>query len=321
MKCLNCGSEELKYDELSDMYFCPKCNRLYDKSETKDNSIKDDIDIEDDESSPTVWDEDEDLNGFSLTVLSILQSIPILGLIVPVIVNNSNVKLLYKKTFAYRLIGQFIIGIILIVFGAVLFVNDKNNTIAILQHNMSSLVQDVRTCYISKDEVRMPSFTSISKDSMIDTDSYVPEVESIPQGNWEYFDGITMTGKQVKSLVDNTVGNMVAYLLQTPDIAERHGKDSYRNFGYVLAGAKSDSTKSNVFFVDKQSVYSFYTDDYGEYKDSGISDMSNSKYIFYINPKKPYTFNTIKNENDEVIGFMFTEVVEEVKTNGNKKRK
>ena len=130
MKCLNCGSEELKYDELSGMYFCPKCNRLYDKSEIKDDVAKDDIDIEDDESSPIVWDENEDLNGFSLTVLSILQSIPILGLIVPVIVNNSNVKLIYKKTFAYRLIGQFIIGIVLIVFGAVLFMNDKDNTIA-----------------------------------------------------------------------------------------------------------------------------------------------------------------------------------------------
>lgn len=319
MKCLNCGSEELKYDELSDMYFCPKCNRLYDKSEIKDDVSKDAIDAEDD--SPTAWNEDEDLNGFSLTILSILQSIPILGLIVPVIVNNSNVKLIYKKTFAYRLIGQFIIGMILIVFGAVLFINDKYNTITTLQYNMSSLIQDVRSCYISKNDIRIPSLASIQKDTMVDADTYIPEVEPILQGNWEYFDGITMTGKQVKSLVDNTVDNMVAYLLQTPDIAERHGKDSYRNFGYVLAGAKSDSTKSNVFFIDKQSTYSFYTDDYGEYKDSGISDMSNSKYIFYINTKKSYTFNTIKNENDEVVGFMFTEVVEEVKTNGNKKRK
>lgn len=321
MKCLNCGSEELKYDELSDMYFCPKCNRLYDKSEVEGKSIKDGIDTEDDESSPTVWDENEDLNGFSLTVLSILQSIPILGLIVPVIVNNSNVKLIYKKTFAYRLIGQFIIGIILIVFGAVLFMNDKDNTITMLQRNMNTIVHDVRACYISKDDIRIPDLTSVPKDSMIDTDAYVPEVEPILQGNWEYFNGTVMTGKQVKSLVDNTVGSMVSYLLQTPDIAERHGKDSYRNFGYVLAGAKSDSVKSNVFFIDKQSTYSFYTDDYGEYKDSGISDMSNSKYIFYINPKKSYTFNTVKSDNDEVIGFMFTEVVEEVKTNGNKKRK
>lgn len=320
MKCLNCGSEELKYDELSDMYFCPKCNRLYDKDEIIEDMNEDDIEY-DFEDGIKEWKEEEDLNGFSLTVLSIIQSIPIIGLIVPILISNSSVKVGYKKQFAYRFIGQVVICIVLIIFGAVLYINDKTYVVDNLQHNMNLIVQSVRGSYISKDDIQIPNLTTVPKDSMIDTDAYVPEVGPILQGNWEYFDGITMTGKQVKSLVDSTVDSMVAYLLQTPDIAERHGKDSYRNFGYVLAGAESDSTKSNVFFVDKQSVYSFYTDDYGEYKDSGISDMSNSKCIFYINPKKSYTFNIIKNDSDEVIGFMFTEVVEEVKTNGNKKRK
>lgn len=317
MKCLNCGSEELKYDELSDMYFCPKCNRLYDK----DDVVEDIDDIEDIDNSIKEWKEEEDLNGFSLTVLSIIQSIPIIGLIVPIIINNSNVKVSYKRQFGYRFIGQIAICIILVILGAVLFVNDKAYTVDNLQGKMISLVQSVRGSYISKDDVRMPNLTTVPKDDIIDIDSYVPEVEPLKQDNWEYFNGTSMSGKQVMSLVTNTVGSKVSYLLQTPDIADRHGKDSYRNFGYVLAGAESDSIKSSTYFIDKQSTYSFYTDDYGEYKDTGISDMSNSKYIFYVNPKKSYTFNTIENDEDEVIGFMFTEIVEEVKTNGNKKGK
>ena len=230
MKCLNCGSEELKYDELSDMYFCPKCNRLYDKGEIVEDMNEDDIE-DDFEDGIKEWKEEEDLNGFSLTVLSIMQSIPIIGLMVPILVNNSNVKVTYKKQFAYRFIGQVVICIVLIIFGAVLYINDKTYVVDNLQHNMNLIVQSVRGSYISKDDIQIPNLTTVPKDSMIDTD------------------------------------------------------------------------------------------DYGEYKDSGISDMSNSKYIFYINPKKSYTFNTIKNDSDEVIGFMFTEVVEEVKTNGNKKRK
>lgn len=317
MKCLNCGSEELKYDELSDMYFCPKCNRLYSK-----NDIEiDEDDIEDDEDYLDVWNEDEDLNRFSLTVLSILQSIPIIGLIVPVIVNNSNVKPVYKKTFAYRLIGQLAIGVTVFILGVVIFVTDKYTVISDLQNNIYDVVQTVRKTYISKSDIRIPSLVSVPIDSMIDMSTYEPEISSLQASEWTYFNGVIMTGKQVTSLVDTTVGSQVSYLLQTPDIAERHGKDCYRNFGYVLTGAESDSSKSNVYFIDKQSTYSFYTDDYGEYRDSGIADMSNSKYIFYVNPKKSYTFNTIENDEDEVIGFMFTEIIEEVKTNGNKKGK
>lgn len=305
MKCLQCGSNELDYDELSNMYFCPKCNHLYSASEidSEDEESVDDIE----ESTVKEW-ESEELNGFSLIVLNILQSIPIIGILIPIIVSNANVKESDKRHFGYRFLAQLFSVLVCMVLLAVLIYNYKIDYTKSLQVGMNKIVELFMPKFKGNVVTSVPAMDSVKIDEMLPEDEFATEVPVLSQDNWNLVDGVTMTGKQVMNLINETEGCQVAYLIQTDDIADRHGKDTYNNVGYVLDGFDKDTGISTVYYIEKRADYKLYTDDYGEYVYAEIDAIKNSKYIFYVNPKENYVMNVLYDLNNLVIGFMFTEV-------------
>ena len=305
MKCLNCGSKELDYDELSNMYFCPKCNRLYSASEVESDA---ELLIDDDDTSNVEEWEVEGLNGFSLIVLNILQSIPIIGILIPIVVTNANVKESDKRHFGYRFLAQLFSVLICVVLLTIVMYNYKIDYGETLQQGMSNIIEFFMPRFKSNVVTSIPSMNSVTIDETLPKEDSTEDVPVLSQDNWDLVDGVVMSGKQVMNIINKTEGYQVAYLVQTVGISERHGEDTYINVGYVLDGFDNDAGKSTVYYVEARKNYELYTDDYGEYVYEEIDTIKNSKYIFYVNPKDNYVMNVLYDSNNLVIGFMFTEV-------------
>lgn len=306
MKCLQCGSKELDYDELSNMYFCPKCNRLYSASEVK---ADDELYVDDTDESNTIeeW-EAEELSGFSLIVLNIVQSIPIIGILIPIVVSNANVKESDKRHFGYRFLAQLFSMLICVVLLTIVMYNYKIDYGKALQQGMNNVIEFFMPRFKSNVITSVPSMDSVTLDETLPDENVTDNVPVLSQDNWNLVDGVIMNGKQVMNIINETEGCLVAYLIQTIDISKRHGEDTYINVGYVLDGFDRDTSKSTVYYIEARVDYELYTDDYGEYVYEEIDAIKNSKYIFYVNPKDNYVMNVLYDSNNLVIGFMFTEV-------------
>lgn len=306
MKCLQCGSKELDYDELSNMYFCPKCNRLYSESEVE---LDDELLVDDTSSASKAkeW-EAEELNGFSLIVLNILQSIPIIGILIPIVVTNANVKESDKRHFGYRFLAQLFSVLICVVLLTIVMYSYKIDYGEALQQGMNNIIEFFMPRFKSNAITSIPSMDSITIDETLPDEDSTEDIPVLSQDNWNLVDGVVMNGKQVMNIINKTEGCQVAYLVQTTGISERHGEDTYINVGYVLDGFDKDTSKSTVYYIEAKAAYELYTDDYGEYVYEEIDTIKNSKYIFYVNPKDNYVMNVLYDSNNLVIGFMFTEV-------------
>lgn len=306
MKCLQCGSKELDYDELSNMYFCPKCNRLYSESEVE---LDDELLVDDtgSASKSKEW-EAEELNGFSLIVLNILQSIPIIGILIPIVVTNANVKESDKRHFGYRFLAQLFSVLICVVLLTIVMYTYKIDYDEALQQGMNNIIEFFMPRFKSNVTISIPSMDSITIDETLPDEDSTEDIPVLSQDNWDLVDGVVMNGKQVMNIINKTEGCQVAYLVQTTGISERHGEDTYINVGYVLDGFDRDTSKSTVYYIEAKAAYELYTDDYGEYVYEEIDTIKNSKYIFYVNPKDNYVMNVLYDSNNLVIGFMFTEV-------------
>lgn len=306
MKCLQCGSKELDYDELSNMYFCPKCNRLYSESDVElDNELL--VDDTSSASKAKKW-EAEELNGFSLIVLNILQSIPIVGILIPIVVTNANVKESDKRHFGYRFLAQLFSALICLVLLTIVVCSYKIDYGEALQKGMSNIIEFFMPKLKSNVITSIPSMDSVTIDETLPDEDSVEDIPVLSQDNWDLVDGVVMNGKQVMNIINKTEGCEVAYLVQTTGISKRHGEDTYINVGYVLDGFDKDTSKSTVYYIEAKAAYELYTDDYGEYVYEEIDTIKNSKYIFYVNPKDNYVMNVLYDSNNLVIGFMFTEV-------------
>lgn len=306
MKCLQCGSKELDYDELSNMYFCPKCNRLYSESEVE---LGDELLVDDTSSASKAkeW-EAEELNGFSLIVLNILQSIPIIGILIPIVVTNANVKESDKRHFGYRFLAQLFSVLICVVLLTIVMYTYKIDYDEALQQGMNNIIELFMPRFKSNAVISIPSMDSVTIDETLPDEDSTEDIPVLSQDNWDLVDGVIMNGKQVMNIINKTEGCQVAYLVQTTGISERHGEDTYINVGYVLDGFDKDTSKSTVYYIEAKAAYELYTDDYGEYVYEEIDTIKNSKYIFYVNPKDNYVMNVLYDSNNLVIGFMFTEV-------------
>lgn len=297
MKCVECGSEELKYDDVSDMYFCDKCNKLFaiDELEPQDTTVSENF-------------EEEDLNGLSLTVLHLIQSIPVIGIIAPLLIANSNVKQEYKKAYAYRFISRLLILLVL----AYLFMFEFQSVKIDLYGTIVTGMKNIVTSTIPKsdfkiDEIEIPTGLDFStiQDIIYKEVNEDKSTQYIPDTNLEFLSGVTMTGKQVLNLIDSTSEYLVAYLVQTNDIRDRHGKKTYRNFGYLLADAELNGS---VYYIELQDAYTLYLDDFNEMVFNKLDDLRNSRYIFYIRPRSSYSVDLIYDSKESVLGFTFTEV-------------
>lgn len=318
MICVDCGSDNLQFDSVSKMYYCPGCNSLFSEDEVnhtqeEESTDEDDEDYYEEEESMEEW-VGEELNGLSLTVLNVLASIPIISLFVPLMISGSDVKHEYKKFFGYRLIAQILTFMSVLILYVVLYrsyevsIQDicvkSLNLIAkafTIQYNELSINHDIPTT-ISDD-----IFDSIIANHTVDEDG---GDKFINENNLELFNGSTIDGTCVMNIIKNTNNYMCSYLVQTAGIRERHGKDVYRVVGWVVNNsyAEDNGTRGKVYFVKESDIYSLYTDDYGEYVYSSTSDLENSRYIFYVSPNEYYQLRLLYDDLDNIIGFAFKEI-------------
>lgn len=322
MICPKCEKHSLNLDDLTGMYYCNKCQSLLtqddllrhskNKKEYHDDGYEfdDEVEIETDESEE--WEE-EDMNAFSLTVLSIIQTIPIIGLIPPIMLANSNVKEEYKRVFGYRLVGQ-VIGILAMLFLYLLWYN--NYKIELREVVIPAFNEVVTFIMLENKDIRDISALQIptgkTYEDLLPTHSVIDEIEDVgfTQDNWQHFNGVVMTGTQVRKLISDTIDYEISYLLQTVKIADRHGNKTYRLMGRLLNGYTLDDSTPNryIYYIEQMSSYSLYTNDFGEYVSVDIDGIDNSSYIFYIKPNAHYEFDLIEDSEETIIGFLFKEV-------------
>lgn len=320
MKCKTCGSTFIEYDQLSEMYYCHECNKLYDE---KDIDLSDEVQVSDDfeeeESEETYKDlgSGEDLNGFSLIVLHFLMTIPILNIVGVSIASSTEVKEEYKKSFAYRFISQLIILFSLMLFW-ILYANnyaDQINTVVTNGlHSAASVMTPIVKEY--KEVSHIPEMTSIDVITEVVDEAKEEEVEDVETdfkvltyAELSYLDGAYFTGEQAQDFIeDHEDDYQLGYLIQTESMVDRYDEESYRAIGYLLSGSeKKDSSGKTVYFNTKQDVYSYYLNDYGELMTVPTSDVTNKRYIYYLNPDKFYEVTLLVDEVENIIGLAFEE--------------
>lgn len=293
VKCSICGSTDLTYDKLSDMYACSGCSRLLEPSEVVECGEYEYV------------ESGEELNGFSLFILDILMMIPLINFVIVMWINGSDVKYQYKKTFCYRAIVDVIIGVTVLVCAMLFLANSKDQL-----RSAAHCIVDNLTIALCETEIKDVDFESlVSKDVMsnIESNISVSDGESQFILSWLHMDGVVMSGKQAMALLDE-VGEDIAILVQTNGIRDKYTDKTYRNVGYLVDGFEKVGTTDNYFYEGKLSEAILYVDDYGEYVYESADDIYNRRYIYYINPKNNYEFYPLLTEEGILIGVAIKEV-------------
>ncbi len=308
MKCSQCGSDDVQFDSVGGMFYCPHCNILFDSADEIENEESEQD--EDDESNEWVQ---EDLNGFSLIVLNLLASIPIVSVFVPIVINNSDVKDEYKKFFGYRFIVQVFMLAIALFLGVMLYKNYDINYQVICQESLLGIVKfmdpDIRDFDVSLN-IPKTEFDVLSQIENDKQNQEVNDLELLSSENLELLDGSVLSGTKAMEIIDSTNGYQCSYMFQSKDIEDRHGGNVYRVVGWLLDGSYTDDKSGNnkAYFIEEKDFYLLYTDDYGEYVYCDISDLKNRRYVFYVNPKKFYSVSVLYSEDGIALGFAFKEV-------------
>ena len=263
MDCIFCGSGKISYDKVTDMYYCSDCHNLF---TWRDKLMKDKSDK-------------EELNGFSLTVLNLFQSIPIIGIIVPVIISKANVDTSYKRQFIYRFISQvFLYCVIAVLYSTHLCYKDYSY--------VSWNTKKIRDINVSFDSPYVINpLTSFTKSK-----SYKFTAEP-----WEYLDGTLMSGSTVRKIVELTYGNNLTYLVHNRNTLSGD-VPVYKVYGVAV-------TEDNSL-VAKQKSYNQVED----LHDLGVLQITDDRSMYRVDKEYTYTFNVILNDENKCIGFMFTDM-------------
>lgn len=291
--CVNCGSEDVVLDELTGMYYCNSCSKMWDADETTTSDSY----------------EEEDLNGFSLFVLHILMTIPIIDMIMTGVISNSSIKEQYKKTLLYRGITNMFLYTAIIV-GVVIFLKESEVVIeAQISDTVDSIVQwmlpDSKNTMYNIPAVQSYEELLLSK---APKDNDVDD-SKLPQNIWQYMDGVSMSGKDVIALIADLSDYDMSLLIQTKNLAGKYSSDSYRCVGMIPSAAYYNESSKNWFYDGTTTIdFEFMTDDYGEYITDSYKDIYQSKYIYYLNPKSDFTIRLLHSSDGDVIGIALLEV-------------
>ena len=308
IKCKYCGSEDVSFGENTGMYYCRVCNRLLGADEVlTENEDGDDVPIADTES-----EDNGDFGTAALIVLNAFMLIPVLNAVVMTLVNSSDAKYEYKKCFFNRfVVDLFVMAavILLVIVEAFGFKNEHKDTI---HDNVKSVVEDAMD--FSNPEVSVSEFVTKNMFDILQS-RYVPttddeEEEQQFKLTWDMLDGTVMSGEHISDLLSKSGEDMIL-LIQTPYIVERYSETTYRNMGYMVAGAEILGTTGNYFYVGSlDRSLSVFIDDYNEPTFMSTDDLYNKKYVYYLNPKLSYRFDVLTSEDGDMVGLAFTEVTQ-----------
>lgn len=307
MKCKYCRSKNLDYDESTNMYFCNKCKRILTPEEAGEIDFSSDAESTATDAIPI---EEEDLGTMTLVLLGILGSIPVFDLISTSMIEWSTAKDEYKRTICARLIARIflimLVAIIVFVICGAYDIELKYN----VHDNLMSVVESSKRMFGGDGidlDLKAKSLSQIEFDY-----TYEPvEVQEdfVLKSEWDYLDKAVITGDMFMKLVSDCSAGNLAYLVQTKQIVEKFDKTTYRSMGVIVTDATREGLNDNWYYngsVNKE--FTLMTDDYDEYISDSTEDLSNKKFIFYINSSAVFRLNILKNSDSNIIGFAITEV-------------
>lgn len=290
MKCIYCGSDKVTYDDTSSMYYCSECNHLF---EENDN---------------TEINSEEDLNGFSLIMLSIVQMIPILNIIVAIIICDSSVKNEYKKMISYKVISNMIVSFIVFLCLLQVILNNRFNIIENILDRSKYLIDYMSNSLSTEKDFHIiegKSFSEIlnSIDDVETNTNYV-DIDSI-----KYLDNVVLSGDKILSIIEDNDNKICSFHIQTKSIAGKYGTNVYRIYGYITIGYDNMNTLNNYFYKNDTNInLDFCRGENNKLVYGTLNDVYNSDTIFYINSKSTFRVNILRNEKEDFIGFSFTEL-------------
>lgn len=287
MKCIKCGSDDVTFDMVSELFYCSKCNSLFSEDELNKAPKKQKKAPNDSEKV-----KDKSLGTFSHIVLNLLQSLPLLNIIVPVLISQSDVNDEDKKFYASRLISSLIIVIILVVILYFDIISVRYERLDSLKSLKDKALQYVLTHNdedLSIDEFKVPvADIKVIEQEKEDEFSYYDIMRTFNNGS--------INGEYLLDMLNDLdkVGN-VSILYQTKAVARRHKKTTYRNYGPVLSNAEYKPSGPVYINTDLTDLLEqeIITDDYGNQIIIPLSDVDAERTIYTINKKSTYSINCI----------------------------
>ena len=296
MKCINCNNEEVVFDTVSEMYYCEKCGTLFEEGEIKNKGNKKDC--------AKKHVKNNTLSLFSHVVLNTVQSMPIVGLIVPLLVSSTQISEYDRKYYTSRFISQILQCICIALVYAV-FIAGAKEARSMYLHDM---INGVNGYFITMADSHIDiKYTYVPVKVLDKLEPLKPDVESEYVDSMYLLDGSTIKGKSVSTiLTDLNNQEDITILLQTTGIAKRYGKTTYRNFGQAIEGIEL-KTNEPCYIKDVGDTITPLLDDYGNVIRLGLKDLEDSKSIFYVKEDSNFTIKCFYNEDGTLIGVMLTE--------------
>lgn len=311
MKCKYCRSKKLDYDVSANMYFCNKCKRLLTPEEAGEiDDVKLKASFSATDAEPL---EEEDLGVFTLILLGILGSLPIFDIVATSMVEWSNAKDEYKRTVVTRLIGRVLLGIIVI--GIVfLIIGTYNIQLKFDIHKQVTNALKASKLLIKHEgidlDLKAKSLNDIEFGYIFTPVEEVEEIEEFElKPDWDYINNSIITGGTFLKLLDNCAEGNFAYLIQTKQVSEKFDNTTYRNVGTITTYSSREGQNDNWYYKGNMSKeFSLIVDDYDNYISDSTDDLSNKKYIFYIDSSALFRLNILRASDDSIVGFAITEV-------------
>lgn len=289
-RCAYCKGGRLRYDDSTKMYYCPRCRRLLDDHElttyTKSRKTK--------------------IHPIVLMIFNIGMLIPLLNVLIVYIINNSDTYDLYKDVYSYRLITDMML--LLAFAGLLLYSGHRYN----LEHPYQKYLAKMDLVAMHKfSEKELNPFEPIIINplNVISNEPVDEEIKELsytaPAFDAACVDGTTVSGKALIQILETNTQSTI--LVQTKKLVSKTDKNTYRNYGYILDNAVMHNSKDNWYYDGDLKEVMLMTDDYGEYIYAPMSEYTETRYVYYVDPKAVFELTLIEND-DTVVGFAFKEV-------------
>ena len=332
MQCPRCKFHETRYDTLTKMWFCPKCNNLWDgpapevenvdvEPEIDTNLVKqvmeeeEEFDEDYDEDDEEFWDDTGEYTyeiGFaSASVLAILLLIPGINIVAYLLILQSDYKDSIKNVYAGLMISN-ILAIGLLIIGLIYGYN--NNYMPVFRDKCVDIVADItmdsfKEHHIFKrEDFHMPvNYDRLAHNTPVESFTIVDEVKDIEE-RLTYLDASIVSGATVKMIMEDYKQEEVCYLIRTNAMTKKNGNNQWVNYGTIVSTA--EVTDAGTYFVNQTKImpsYTYYTNEYEDTKFAEWDVINDTKYIFQVKDSSLFLCNLLYNDEKEFVGFAFTE--------------
>lgn len=288
MKCVYCNSKRATLDLETNKCVCKKCRK-----EFADYVIK----------------EPEDLNGFSLIVISILLQIPIISSIMLLFVCTGEVSYPYRKCVAYQYVGHiFIMFLMIYLLGLDIDIRQQE-VISTLSNRASIINKELIDVEIEDKYVDNYYESLIIYKDKEEQQEAVEEI-MLPEDIID-IDGIILDYNKTVDFIDSFTDYDYGVLLQTCAIRKKYGSNCFYNIGCIFnqENIEVSSTPIRYEYVNEDQLSLYYNGD-KEVVKIDCTTVFKSKYVYSLKEDELYKIKFIYGIDDMVIGVILTALEE-----------